>query len=655
MPQPIARLTSAGNFYVQGALDEATFDAASGFSKNFYTWSQDFRTSIPGQSIYQVYNPGQVSQWDPASAMAPDGTQTALTISNIPNVACAVSNPNGGNIGAYLEYAGGVYTKSVYAKNITGSPLIIFQFIEYANNAYATATYNLSTGVAANGTNSTAVGMYYVGNGWWRCWETITLPSIVVNPYSIGDSVFIGGYGTTSLQTTTQIWGMQFERGGLTDYEATGASSVTLPYAGTALIPQGFATRLNPTGFATIGSLDEVSINPNSGTSINLYYTTTNLNNAFWSPLHATFTSSTATAPDGTATATVVTGGTDGTTSTPYFASSETVTRGTTYTYSIYVLPGTQKYIAMLLYGTFFNNNGANPGATFNLNNGTISGTPNNLVSYGISAVGNGWYRTWITATATATGTTNGQILRFADGNVVQGGTLTVWGPQVEAGSSPTDYVPTANSKVAVPFVERKSSTGLHRISGAYDEVSLNPTAGGTNLYPYSQSFSNWAASSAVTSVVDNAATAPDGTRTATIITSTPNSNQYIYFPTVGIIKGLTYTRSIYARAGTQSTLVFEQYDTNGGPTVFNLANGTVQSTLTGDTASIVNVGNGWYRCITTRTYSQTNTNLTGTFYVGGAWGPGPGGTLYLWGAQWQLGTTATDYVATGANAIPLT
>ena len=98
--------------------------------------------------------------------------------------------------------------------------------------------------------------------------------------------------------------------------------------------------------------------------------------------------------------------------------------------------------------------------------------------------------------------------------------------------------------------------------------------------------------------------------------------------------------------------MIFEQYDTNGGPTIFNLSNGTVTSTLAGDTASIIDVGNGWYRCITTRTYSQSNA-MTGTFYVGGSWGAGPGGTLYLWGAQWELGSQATIYVPTGANAIP--
>ena len=665
MPQPIARLTSTGNFYVQGALDEATFNAASGFSKNFYTWSQDFRTSIPGQSIYQVYNPGRVSRWDPASGTAPDGTQTALTISNIPNVPCAVSNPNIGNIGAYLEYAGGVYTKSVYAKNITGSPLIIFQYIAYANNAYVTATYNLSTGVAANGSNSTAVGMYYVGNGWWRCWETITLPNIVASPYSIGDSVFVGGYGTTSLPTTTQIWGMQFERDGLTDYEATGAQSVTLPYAGTALIPQGFTTRLNPTGFYTIGSLDEVSINRTSGYSQNLFSYSQQLSGAGWFLAGVTSTYG-ATAPDGTPTANLMIEDTSVNYSHWNADGNIYITPKTFYTLSCYYkvysgdrqfyftaydagAPGGSSYAGVVI---------SNDGKSF-ASSYVASLFTNG--SYSIIPVGNGWNRAVVTF---QTGPTPGLFLQFRLGLYNNGGQyyngngtsgLYVWGPQFELGTAATDYIPTGASAVPIAaFVERKSSTGLHRIAGQYDEVSLNPTAGGTNLYPYSQSFSNWTKSAGVTSIIDNSVIAPDGTLTASTVTSNTSANQYIYLTGVGITARQTYTRSIYGKAGTQTALVFEEYDTSGGPTVFNLSNGTITSTLAGDTASIQNAGNGWYRCIVTRTYSASN-SLTGTFYVGGSWGLGSGGTLYLWGAQWQLGSSATDYVATGTNAVPLT
>jgi hypothetical protein len=188
------------------------------------------------------------------------------------------------------------------------------------------------------------------------------------------------------------------------------------------------------------------------------------------------------------------------------------------------------------------------------------------------------------------------------------------------------------------------TNTGTLLVNGVFDEVTFSSTSPTiTNLYKYTQSLSNWAKSAGVTSITDNSVIAPDGTLTASTVTSNTSTNQYIYLTGVGITAGQTYTRSIYARAGTQTTLVFEEYDTAGGPTVFNLSNGTITSTLAGDTSSIQNAGNGWYRCIVTRTYSASN-SLTGTFYVGGSWGLGSGGTLYLWGAQWELGSSASTY-----------
>jgi hypothetical protein len=663
MPQPIARLTSAGNFYVQGTLDEATFDSASGFSKNFYTWSQDFRTSIPGQSIYQVYNPGRVSQWDPASAMAPDGTQTALTISNIPNVVCVVSNPNINNIGSYLEYAGGVYTKSVYAKNITGSPLIIFQYIEYANNAYATATYNLSTGVATNGSNSTAVGMYYVGNGWWRCWETITLPNIVASPYSIGDSVFIGGYGTTSLQTTTQIWGMQFERGGLTDYEATGAQSAVLPYAGTALIPPGFTTRLNPTGFATIGSFDEVSINQSSGYSQNLLSYSQQLTGAGWglTGVTAKFGSS---APDGAPTATLITEDTSVGNSHWINTGNVYILPKTLYTLSCYykIYSGDRQF-----YFTTFDA-GAPGGSSYAgvvISNDGKSFTSSSVTSffsngtYSITPVGNGWNRVVMTF---QTGPTPGLFLQFRLGLYNNGaqyyagnGTsgLYVWGPQFELGTTATDYVPTgAGAAPIAPFVERRASTGLHRIAGAYDEVSLNPTSGySKNLVKYSTfpqsqvslggtfwisycSNGDWSNFTANTTDV----AAPDGTYTALKIVRN-NFTACGYSTGWGLLAnytrilkaGVPYTVSVWARVdvGTSTFLLgLNDYYTQSR----NLTTQWQRFTLTATPSGAVNTLDRGIQ------FYNSNQNVT----------------TYFWGPQLELGTAATDYVPTDGNAVPL-
>jgi hypothetical protein len=668
MPQPIARLTSTGNFYVQGALDEATFDAASGFSKNFYTWSQDFRTSIPGQNIYQVYTPYMVSQWDPASAIAPDGTQTAVTVSNIPNMNSSFSNPNIGNIGSYLEYAGGVYTKSIYAKSIKGSPNLYFQYIEYANNAYATASFNLTTGAAANGSNSTAVGMYYVGNGWWRCWETITLPNIVASPYSIGDSFFVGGYGSTSLNTTMQFWGTQFERGGLTDYEATGASSVTLPYAGTALIPQGFTTRLNPTGFATIGSLDEVSINPRSNTSTNIFSYSTDLTNAYWTNYNDISYANAAIAPDGSRTAFLMMSIGSYPNNRP--SNNITVQPYTYYTLSAYVKYGNTAQC------TIGNETGSSAIASFDLTNGTNTNLAYNASNPIIRSVGNGWYRISIVIYTASYSYMDPEPFRVgAYTNQPTGAYMYCWGPQLELGTVVTDYVPTGASATPVAaFVERKSSTGLHRIAGQYDEVSLNPTSGySRNLFSYSQqlSGSGWFLSG-VTSKYG--ATAPDGNPTANLMIEDTSVN-YSHWNADGniyITPKTFYTLSCYYKVYSgDRQFYFTAYDAGApggssyaGVVISNdgvsFVSSYISSLFTNGSYAIIPVGNGWNRAVVTFQTGPTPGLFLqfrlGLYLNGGQYYNGNGTSgLYVWGPQFELGTSATDYVATGANAIPLT
>jgi hypothetical protein len=239
--------------------------------------------------------------------------------------------------------------------------------------------------------------------------------------------------------------------------------------------------------------------------------------------------------------------------------------------------------------------------------------------------------------------------MQFAISNSSFIGTNTdgvyIWGVQseVSSASSPSIYVPKVNSQIVSSAV-KTVSPGIVYSSGIFDEVTYNTGSGVVvNLYQYSQSFSNWTKSTGVTSITDNTAIAPDGTLTASTVVSNTASNQYITLTGVGIISGKTYTRSIYAKAGTVNYIIFEEYDTSGGPTYFDLVNGTIYSVFAGDTAVIQNVGNGWYRCAVTRTYSASN-SLTGTFYVGGQWGNGPGGTLYLWGAQWELASTASIY-----------
>lgn len=173
-----------------------------------------------------------------------------------------------------------------------------------------------------------------------------------------------------------------------------------------------------------------------------------------------------------------------------------------------------------------------------------------------------------------------------------------------------------------------------------------------TNLWSHSRLFSNWSKTASIT-VTDNSALSPNGDLTASTVTASGSGGSYIYLHNTSITTGNTYTKSVYAKAGTTSILVFETYDNNGSggtgffATTFDLNAGTFSAAF-GDTVSMVYINNGWYRCSVTRSY--TLTTASGTFYIG-AYGTGTG-SLYLWDAQLELGSFSTPTIVTlGATA----
>jgi hypothetical protein len=167
----------------------------------------------------------------------------------------------------------------------------------------------------------------------------------------------------------------------------------------------------------------------------------------------------------------------------------------------------------------------------------------------------------------------------------------------------------------------------------------------GENLLTYSQSFtSNWIFASGT--FTTNTATDPLGGSTAATLTMS-GATTANFFTNVTVVNGLTYTWSIYAKAGTSSTVQLICYATGGIYQVnCNLSTGTISSTSGTGTSTITSAGNGWYRITGTATATTAGTGYLQLNVVGNA------STCYVWGGQLEVGSTANAFVATTSAAI---
>jgi hypothetical protein len=153
------------------------------------------------------------------------------------------------------------------------------------------------------------------------------------------------------------------------------------------------------------------------------------------------------------------------------------------------------------------------------------------------------------------------------------------------------------------------------------------------NLFLYSQDFTNanWAKSTAT--ITGNTVLAPDGTLTGQTITEDTTTNQHLITQSpVTVAVGNVFTLSVYAKAGTRTSISLTSY--GEGYSVFNLSNGTITQTG-GNTCTITDAGNGWYRCSATITKTNATAN---NFYII-MWNGtnnylGTGANQYIWGAQ---------------------
>ena len=202
-----------------------------------------------------------------------------------------------------------------------------------------------------------------------------------------------------------------------------------------------------------------------------------------------------------------------------------------------------------------------------------------------------------------------------------------------------------------------KKYTGKYGTNGFYLPFSENETlknlgrnfAGGTNFAPYSESVNSWGNTNCT--ITSNSTTAPNGTTTADTLAASSTASSYMRIDT-GINMGAAtyYTMSVYLKAGTATTATLSDGYGTGAWAEVNLSTGAITGTYNSFgyiDASTVAVGNGWYRVILSFiTHSSGDYNIGLRVDPGRSYGGtgANGASVYVWGAQINLGKTADAY-----------
>ena len=183
-----------------------------------------------------------------------------------------------------------------------------------------------------------------------------------------------------------------------------------------------------------------------------------------------------------------------------------------------------------------------------------------------------------------------------------------------------------------------------------------------TNLLLRSEEFNDASWTKNDSSITANAIAAPNGTLTSDKLVENTVNAQHLAFEVVsGLSTGATHTYSFYAKAAerTNAQILFSQGSNNALASA-NLSTGTISAPVvnggvwTGASATIISVGNGWYRITLTATIvgsSALSCRIILENSPGNATYTGDGTSgIYVWGAQLEQASTVGDYVSTGAT-----
>jgi len=295
------------------------------------------------------------------------------------------------------------------------------------------------------------------------------------------------------------------------------------------------------------------------------------------------------------------------------------------------------------------------------LNDASGTGT---LIHSNIEKIGSsGWFRCSFTASGTINANSNGRprfrVEDLSNNNAI--GKIYVQNSQIEAGL------------VATPYIDSKEVTGEAGVLAnepRYDYLTSTDDCPGalieperTNKLEYSEYFSGWPTKSNVT-LTDNDAKSPEGLNNATKLLASGSGtvNHQVDSNSFGITSGGgSVTGSIFAKKGNTDFVRLRLNGTTSGSNTgsrawFDLENGSVGSVDADATATITDMGDGWYRCTITEAGNTNDNGLRLQVFINESdgqtsWTADGDEYIYIYGAQFEEGPWDTSYIPTHGSS----
>ena len=316
---------------------------------------------------------------------------------------------------------------------------------------------------------------------------------------------------------------------------------------------------------------------------------------------------------------------------------------GNVSTFSIYVKANTLNWVRIRTDSV--------QNAYFNLDPtfiGNRIGYTQNVIDATITDIGNGWFR----CTATAIGYDRFLVYPAVDNQDTSGtsGSIYIQDAMINQGMVAHPYIETTTAPVAAGILE---DTPRIDFSGGNQSLLLEPSR--TNEFSHSEYLGEPNSQAYNVTIAANAAISPEGLNNAySLISNTGANEHFLGMYWYGAASGGTETFSVYAKANGYDWL-YLRTNTGSWSTAhanFNLATGEKGLIGSGlNSSSIVDMGNGWYRCSITysnravsarlQITSRPSEGASSVFTADGTSG------AYIYGAQLEEASYPTSYIPT--------